>query len=173
MPKQQVKSSRGGWLFLVLTLLAYMLLGLANPELTVKALAFFTHVMAQVLPMLGLVFLLIFIANLLLEPKRVKRYLGKESGIKGWVTAVLGGILSVGAVYAWYAMLSELKQKGMRTALIATFLYSRAVKLPLLPLMVHYFGAVYTLVLCLYLIIFSVISGILVEKLSNTKTNKR
>ena len=173
MPKQQVKSSRGGWLFLALILLAYMLFGLANPELTVKALTFFTHVMSQVLPMLGLVFLLLFITNLLLDPKRIKRYLGKESGMKGWVTAVLGGILSVGAIYAWYAMLSELKQKGMRTALIATFLYSRAVKLPLLPLMVHYFGAVYTLVLCLYLIIFSVISGILVEKLSNTKTNKR
>jgi uncharacterized membrane protein YraQ (UPF0718 family) len=67
-------------------------------------------------------------------------------------------------------MLSELKQKGMRTALIATFLYSRAVKLPLLPLMVHYFGVVYTLILCLYLIIFSVISGILVEKLTKQKT---
>ena len=67
-------------------------------------------------------------------------------------------------------MLSELKKKGMRTALIATFLYSRAVKLPLLPLMVHYFGAIYTLVLCLYLIIFSVVSGILVEKLTKQKT---
>ena len=166
MPEQQQKSSRGGWLFLALTLLTYMLLGLSNPELTVKSLGFFTHVMAQVLPMLGLVFLLLFIANLLLEPKRIKRYLGKESGIKGWVTAVLGGILSVGAIYAWYAMLSELKQKGMRTALITTFLYSRAVKLPLLPLMVHYFGVAFTLILCLYLIIFSVINGMLVEILT-------
>jgi uncharacterized membrane protein YraQ (UPF0718 family) len=173
MPKQQVKSSRGGWLFLALTLLAYMLLGLSNPEVIVKALTFFTHVMAQVLPMLGLVFLLLFIANLLLEPKRIKRYLGKESGIKGWVTAVLGGILSVGAIYAWYAMLSELKKKGMRTALIATFLYSRAVKLPLLPLIIHYFGMAYTLILCLYLIIFSVISGILVEKLTKQKLTQQ
>jgi uncharacterized membrane protein YraQ (UPF0718 family) len=168
--KQQIKSGRGGWLFLALTILAYVLLGLIDAEVTVKALTFFTHVMAQLLPLLGLVFLLLFIANLLLEPKRIKRYLGKESGIKGWVTAILGGILSVGAIYAWYAMLSELKQKGMRTALIATFLYSRAVKLPLLPLMIHYFGVVYTLILCLYLIIFSVISGILVEKLTEQKT---
>ena len=170
MPKQRLKSGRGGWLFLTLTLLAYMLLGLTNPEVTVKSLTFFTHVMAQVLPMLGLVFLLLFIAHLLLEPKRIKRYLGNGSGIKGWIAAVLGGILSVGPIYAWYAMLSELKQKGMRTALIATFLYSRAVKLPLLPLMVHYFGVAYTFILCLYLIIFSVISGILVEKLTKQKT---
>ena len=170
MPDKQLKKGRGGWLFLALTLLAYMLLGLINPEATVQALTFFMHVMTQVLPMLGLVFLLLFIANLMLEPKRIKRYLGKESGIKGWITAVFGGILSVGSIYAWYTMLSELQQKGMRNALIAVFLYCRAVKLPLLPLMIHYFGVAYTLVLCLYLISFSIISGVLIEKLTKQKT---
>lgn len=170
MPRQQKKNGRGGWLFLALTLLAYMLLSLINPEATTKSLTFFMHVMTQVFPMLGLVFLLLFIANLLLEPKWIKRYLGKGSGIKGWIAAIIGGILSLGAIYAWYAMLSELKQKGMRTALIATFLYSRAVKLPLLPLMVHYFGMAYTLILCLYLIIFSIINGFLVEKLAKQRT---
>ena len=169
MAKQQNKSGRGGWLFLALTLLAYMLLSLTDPETATKSLTFFTHVMAQVFPMLGLVFLLLFIANLLLEPKWIKRYLGRGSGVKGWIAAVVGGILSLGAIYAWYAMLSELKQKGMRTALIATFLYSRAVKPPLLPLMVHYFGMAYTLILCLYLIIFSIINGILVEKLTKQR----
>ncbi len=170
MTDKQVKKGLGGWLFLALTLLAYMLIGLINPEATVQSLTFFIHVMTQVLPMLGLVFLLLFIANLLLEPKRIKRYLGKESGIKGWITAVLGGLLSVGSIYPWFAMLSELQQKGMRNALIAVFLYCRAVKLPLLPLMIHYFGVAYTLVLCLYLISFSIIIGILLEKLTKQKT---
>jgi hypothetical protein len=71
----------------------------------------------------------------------------------------------MGPVYAWYAVMAELQQKGMRTALIATFLYSRAIKLPLLPLMIYYFGLSYTLVLCSYLLVFSVINGILVERL--------
>ena len=169
MSNDQKKRGMGGWLFLVLVLVGYGLFGLVKPEATAQALTFFTHVMTQVLPMLGLVFLLLFIAHLLLEPKRIKRYLGRGSGIKGWIAAVLGGILSVGSIYAWYAMLSELKQKGMRTALIATFLYSRAVKLPLLPLMIHYFGMAYTLILCLYLIGFAIISGILVERLAKQR----
>ena len=59
MPDKQLKKGRGGWLFLALTLLAYMLLGLINPEVTVQALTFFIHVITQVLPMLGLVFLLL------------------------------------------------------------------------------------------------------------------
>ena len=113
----------------------------------------------------GAGFPFLLLANLLLRPQSVKRYLGKEAGLKGWFASVVAGILSMGPIYAWYPVLSELKNKGMRTALIATFLYSRAVKLPLLPLMIYYFGPVFTLMLCVYLIIFSIINGAIVEKL--------
>ncbi len=170
MPEKVKRRGLGGWLFLTLVLIAYGLLSLVEPEAAAQALAFFMRVMQQVFPVLGLVFVLLFIANLVLEPKWIKRYLGKGAGFKGWLAAVSGGILSIGPIYAWYAVLSELQEKGMRTALIATFLYSRAVKLPLLPLMIHYFGFVYTLVLCLYLVIFAVINGILVEKLVAQET---
>jgi uncharacterized membrane protein YraQ (UPF0718 family) len=170
MPKKVKQFRLGGWVFLILVLIAYGLLSLAKPEATAQALTFFMRVMQQVFPVLGLVFALLFIANLVLEPKWIKRYLGKGSGIKGWLAAVSGGMLSIGPIYAWYTVLSDLQAKGMRTGLIATFLYSRAVKLPLLPLMIHYFGISYTLVLCLYLVIFAVINGILVEKLLPQKT---
>ena len=170
MPKKVKHFRLGGWVFLLLVLVTYGLLSLARPEATTQALTFFMRVMQQVFPVLGLVFALLFIANLILEPEWIKRYLGKGSGIKGWLAAVSGGILSIGPIYAWYTVLSDLQAKGMRTGLIATFLYSRAVKLPLLPLMIHYFGLAYTLVLCLYLVIFAVINGILVEKLFAQKT---
>jgi len=166
MTGKKQKRGYGGWIFLALVLVAYGLLSLINPKATTESLTFFIHVMGQVLPVLGLVFLLLFVANLVLEPKWIRRYLGKGSGIKGWGTAVIGGVLSMGPVYAWYAMLGELRQKGMRIALIATFLYSRSVKLPLLPLLIHYFGVNYTLVLCFYLICFSIITGMVIEKLS-------
>ena len=165
MPDKKIKSGRGGWLFLALVVTTYGLFGLADPAATVQSLSFFTHVIYQILPVLGLVFLLLFVANLVLKPRWIRRYLGSGSGIKGWIAAVLGGMLSLGPIYPWYAMLGELRQKGMRNALVAAFLYSRAVKLPLLPLMVHYFGVSYTLVLCFFLIVFSVISGIVIEKL--------
>jgi uncharacterized membrane protein YraQ (UPF0718 family) len=59
----------------------------------------------------------------------------------------------------------ELRKKGMRASLAAVFLYSRAVKFPLLPLMIHYFGITYTLVLCLYLLGFSIVTGVLIREL--------
>jgi uncharacterized membrane protein YraQ (UPF0718 family) len=165
MSEKRKRRGLGGWLFLTLVVVTYGLVGLVEPEATTQAVTFFLQVMWQVLPVLGLVFILLFIANLLLEPKWIKRYLGSGAGLKGWVAAVIGGILSVGPIYVWYAVLSDLQVKGMRTALIATFLYGRAVKLPLLPLMVHYFGIAYTLVLCMYLVLFAGFNGILVEKL--------
>lgn len=165
MPGKIKRRGLGGWVFLVIVVIGYGLIGLVKPEATTQALMFFVHVMRQVLPVLGLVFILLFIANLLLEPEWIKRYLGTGAGAGAWVIAVIGGIFSIGPIYVWYAVLSELQAKGMRTALIATFLYSRAVKLPLLPLMIHYFGITYTVVLCMYLLLFAGINGILVEKL--------
>ena len=50
------------------------------------------------------------------------------------------GVVSLGPMYLWYHMLGELKEKGVRTPLLAAFLYSRAVKIPMLPVMAHYFG---------------------------------
>ena len=160
----------GGWLFLGIVLLGYGLSFMLSPESTAEAFTFFRRIMRQVLPVLGMVFLLLYIANLLLTPSTVKRYLGKEAGIKGWIASIVAGIFSMGPIYAWYTALAELQQKGMRTALVATFLYSRAVKIPLLPLMIYYFGPGYTIVLCLYLLVFSVVNGFLTERLMHHKT---
>ena len=53
----------------------------------------------------------------------------------------------------------------MRTGLMSVFLYNRAIKLPLLPLLIHYFGLIYTLILFGYLILFSWPAGLLLELL--------
>jgi len=156
----------GGWIFLAIVLAIYGLAALIDPSLTGQALGFFARAMRQVLPVLGLVFALLYVADLLLTPQRIRRHLGEGAGARGWVASVVGGVLSMGPIYAWYTVLGDLRRKGMRTGLMAAFLYARAVKPPLLPLMVHYFGLVFTAVLCLYLVVFSVINGILVEKLA-------
>jgi uncharacterized membrane protein YraQ (UPF0718 family) len=160
------KSGRGGWVFLAAVMAIYAVTALFNTELAEDAIAFFMQLLGKVLPVLVLVFVLIFSVDLLLNPKRVEKYLGQSSGIMGWLTAIVAGILSTGPVYAWYAVLQDLRRKGMRTSLAAAMLYSRAVKLPLLPLLAHYFGVVYTVVLVFYLIGFSIISGLLMERVA-------
>jgi uncharacterized membrane protein YraQ (UPF0718 family) len=158
------KGGAGGWIFLTVVLVIYGVTALLDFDLTLRAITVFLQLLDKVYPVLVLVFLLIFIIDLLLNPKRVEKYLGRRSGIMGWLTAIVVGILSTGPVYAWYAVLHDLRNKGMRTSLISVVLYNRAIKLPLLPLLVHYFGLAYTVVLAFYLIGFSIIGGIILEK---------
>lgn len=159
------RTGRGGWLFLALVLLLYGISASVDRTLTQKAVDEFIHLAHQMAPVLVWVFILIFTSNLLLSPKRIEKYLGRHSGLMGWLITLVAGILSTGPVYAWYSMLRELKQRGMKTSLMVAFLYSRAIKIHLLPLMIHYFGITYSLLLGFYLICFAVVSGVAMQAL--------
>ena len=156
---------RRGNQFLGVIVLLYLITFLIDSEKTIEIAVFSGTLLIQILPILLLVFVLMFITNLLITPRWVKAHLGKDSGPKGWLLASIGGILSVGSIYPWLALLKDLKAKGMRPALIAVFLYNRGIKLPLLPLLIHYFGLTYTLLLASYMLIFSLLGGMLIEKL--------
>lgn len=153
-----------GWIFLLAVGGLYALTGLFDPSMVTDALSSFGSLLIRIVPVLVLVFGLLFLASLFLEKKWLARHLGKASGLGGWGLTVVCGVLSAGPLYAWYPLLGELKGKGMSGALIATFLYSRALKLPLLPLMVHYFGIAYTVALSACIIVFSVLSGLLMRR---------
>lgn len=167
--KSQKKDSKGSMRssikFLFVVGLLYGLAFLLDAGMAKQAWVFSIKLLVQLAPVLLLVFVLMFISNLLVEPQWVKDHMGKDSGLKGWLLASIGGILSVGPIYAWFALLRDLGEKGMRPALISVFLYNRGIKLPLLPLMIHYFGLSYTLILAVYITIFSLLGGILLEKI--------
>ncbi|MCW8893951.1 MAG: permease [Deltaproteobacteria bacterium] len=158
------ESSSGAYIFLLIVAGLYIGAFLLAPERATSALQFSVQMLKKLLPILAVVCCFMFINNLLVKPSWVKSHVGQDSGLKGQAIAVVGGILSMGPIYVWYEILKELKNKGMRTSLIASFLYARSVKPQLLPLMVHYFGWVYVLVLIFYLIIFSVLNGWLTER---------
>lgn len=167
MSRKVEKKRRGNPVFLLLVISLYALAFLLDGQLALDALERAVNLLYHLLPALLLVIVLIFLTNLLIGPDWVHKHVGKESGFKGWIVAVVGGMFSVGPVYPWYALLGEMRNKGMRTALIAAFLYTRGIKLPLLPLMIYYFGPAFTLTLAVYLLLFSIIGGVAMEKLIN------
>jgi len=155
----------GGLLFLVGVTALYAIAFLIAPGATEEAVRMSGALLWQLLPVLALVLLLMFLTNLVIRPDWVKAHVGRDSGWRGWVIALVGGVLSMGPTYAWYPLLKELRARGMRTALVSVFLYNRAIKLPLLPLMIQYFGLAYTLVLGVYMTAFSVVGGLLLERI--------
>jgi len=57
----------------------------------------------------------------------------------------------------------------MKSGLIAAFLYSRAIKIPLLPLMIYYFGTLFVVVLLPYIVIASIVVGEIIELIESRK----
>ncbi len=160
------KRKIAGLILFCFTFFIYIILFSFKRDLIISSLQYFVHIFVKVFYITLIVFLFIFLTNLFLKPKSIAKHLGKKSGLKGWIIAIISGIISMGSIYLWYPLLTELKEKGMRKGLIAAFLYNRAVKIPLLPLMVYYFGWLFALSLTLYTIIFSVFMGIIIERTS-------
>ena len=152
-----------GLYFLGLVLLLYLVLYLLEHASIQKALRASGEVLVTVAPILVIIIGFMGLLNYCFTPKTVSKYVGQGSGVKGWLLAITTGILSHGPIYLWYPLLQELREEGMRSGLVAAFLYNRAIKLPHLPLMIYYFGTVFVVMLLVYMVIASVIEGILVE----------
>jgi len=157
------ESSYYGLYFLGAVIVLYIVLFLLKPESIQIALEASGTVLIQIAPVLILIILFMGILDYLVKPKTVSKYVGKGSGIKGWFLAISTGMLSHGPIYIWYPLLKELRDQGMRSGLIAVFLYNRAIKIPLLPLMVYYFGTVFVVLLLVYMIIASILEGKVIE----------
>ena len=151
--------------FFLATLVLYGVVAFFNPAVVRAALQYFGVMLGKVLPVLGLVFIILFLTNLFLNPARIRKHLGKDSGLRGWFYAVIGGIFISGPPYVLYPMLGELHKHGARNALLATMLYNRNVKIPFLPALIYYFGVRYTIVLSIYILLFSLLNGKLLELL--------
>ncbi len=129
----------------------------------------FIGIIQKLLPIFVFIIILTATINYFLKPKQIMKHFGKDSGKKGIFYAVVGGILSHGPMYAWYPMLSDMKNHGLKDGLIATFMYARAIKLPLLPFMVGIFGITFTIIINVYILIFSILQGKIIDTLIDNK----
>ena len=151
--------------FLALVISIYIILFFLKPDGIQKSLWVSGNLLIHIIPILLVVIFFMGIMDYFinLNPKAVSKYVGKRSGIKGWILAILMGILSHGPIYVWYPLLKELREHGMRSGLIAAFIYNRSIKIPLLPLMIYYFGTIYVALLSIFIVIGSIISGKIIE----------
>jgi len=130
-----------------------------------RALASAWEIVKMIAPILLVVFFLMSLLRNLFSTDYITTHLGKESGLKGWLIALGGGILSHGPAYVWYPMLSQMREQGVKEGLIVAFFYARSIKVPWLPLMVSYFGLCFTVLLSLFVILGAWLQGMIAERL--------
>lgn len=152
--------------FIVLAIIsaAYAILFFLDGALFQKSMGKFLALILQITPFLLLVFIIMFLNFWFIKPESIKKYLGEQSGLRGYVFAIVSGIISVGSVYMWYPLLRDLRKQGMSPRLIAVFIYNRSIKLHLIPIMILYFGIQFTGALTIATIFFSLIIGLFVQK---------
>ena len=139
-----------GLLFLFFMVFVYGIFFLFVPEKTQAALRESIKIGTNILGPLLVVFGAMMVLNGFIHPGRVVRFLGEKAGFRGLLLAAAAGILSMGPIYAWYPFLKDIREKGAGPKPIAVFLGNRAVKPVLLPVMVSYFGWLYTLLLTVF-----------------------
>jgi len=166
--KQKIKKIPNPWKFLTATIAIYILILFFSPEIFFNSLNFSKKIFVKIAPIFIVVFVLMALSNYFITPKVIIRHL-KGKGIKKWFFIITGGILSSGPIYMWYPLLGDLKKKGLSNGLIACFLYNRAIKIPLLPIAIAYFGLKYIIILTFTMVAFSIIQGILINKLMEIK----
>ncbi|MFP4633637.1 MAG: hypothetical protein ACLFM9_01490 [Candidatus Aenigmatarchaeota archaeon] len=168
MKEKGKKKSMGNFGFYLLGFVAilYAVVYVLQPGNALTALSFTGNIALQVIPIFAVVILFMVLVDYYLTPEKISGWIGHSSGAKGWLIAITTGTLSHGPIFVWYSLLEELKEKGMRSGLIAVFLYNRAIKLPLLPMLIFYFGIHYSLILLTFMVLASVLQGLLIDHLA-------
>lgn len=146
-------------LFPACVLVVYGMLLAITPDKAFEALKSSGNVSLNIVQPLGLVFAVMLVLNLFVKPAQIARFLGRGAGIKGTLISVVAGIISTGPIYAWYPLLKELREKGAGSFPLAVFMYNRAVKPFLLPIMVAYFGWRYVVILTVLTVLASIAVG--------------
>lgn len=152
--------------FIGFVLVAYFAAAFFDSAAVFDSLEFSGNLLLKILPILLLVFGVMFIFNFFVTPEIITKNLAKSSGFRRWVIAIGGGIISTGPIYLWYPLLRELKKYGVSDGFVAAFLYSRAIKPFLFPVMIFYFGWAYAFTLTVVMILMSFGEGVIIERLN-------
>jgi len=161
---KEKKFSFKGIKLLIIVAIIYLISAFFNSDKTMLAVSKALSTLLIIAPIFLLIIFLTALINFFISPKKLAKHLGDESGFRGYLIALFAGIVSHGPMYAWYPLIVDLKKHGLKSGLIVTFFYARGLKLPMLPIMVAYFGFLYTVVVSLLIIIFSLIQGWIVDK---------
>jgi len=145
--------------FPALVLLFYGILYALAPNTALTALRASANISIAIGVPLALVFVVMFVLNLLVRPPQIAGLFGKGAGARGMLLSIAAGIISMGPIFAWYPLMKKVREEGAGEGPIAVFLYNRAVKPILLPVMIAYFGWAYVVIVTILTILASIALG--------------
>jgi uncharacterized membrane protein YraQ (UPF0718 family) len=151
------------WAFLVSVFTLYIILFSVSSARVVSALKMSGNILFQIAIPLLIAFIIMIVLNLLSATEKISLFLSRGHGVRGIAFSSLAGIISMGPVYAWYPLLKGLREKNVSDFHLANFLSNRAIKPFLFPVMVFYFGWIYTIILNILILMGSLLTAKIVS----------
>jgi uncharacterized membrane protein YraQ (UPF0718 family) len=155
---------RSQWL-LLLTAGLYLWAYNASPQRAWQALVVGATTFGSVLLLITAVFGLVGILQTWISRDLIVGLLGRDSGLKGLLIAVLCGTLLIGPAYIIFPLLMSLQRQGARWAVIVIVLSSYAVKLQMIPIEIGFLGWPFSLGRSLLTVALAIPAGLLIEAL--------
>ncbi len=156
-----------GTKFLLFVVLLYLILFFVDKNKTIESLYRLVKNTWSVLPVFLLVIFLTAVINYYFGKEKIARMLQTASSFKMYLISLLAGIISHGPVFVWYPLLKELQSKGLKNKALVTFIYARSIKLTLLPIMIGFFGQLYTVVFVFFIALAAVLQGVVFSIIYN------
>ncbi|MCK5812468.1 MAG: hypothetical protein KAG94_06180 [Clostridiales bacterium] len=168
--QKKKKNSKIPLIFLGVMVLTYIGLYFIDSIKTVAALNYVIGIVLEILPILLIVYVIMVLFSLL-DEKKLKQTIEKAPKLLKYILMSILGTISHGPIYAWYPFLKDLNEKGLSKGPIGTFLYSRGIKLTLIPMLVSFFDVKFVVILTITTLIFSVFEGFLIDASYLSKRN--
>ena len=124
----------------------------------------------EVLLIFPAVLVLMGLADVWLPAEKVKKYLGKESGLKGILLSLFLGTLPTGPLFIAFPIAGEMLRKKASTANVVVFLGAWAsLKMPQIGIEIQFLGPEFTFYRVLLTFIAVVCIGFITQKMSGYK----
>jgi len=120
----------------------------------------------EMMLILPAVMVILGLFTIFVTKETIAKYLGKTSGIKGIILAIILGALPTGPLYVAFPMAAALHKKGAKISNIIVFLSAWAcIKIPQEMVELQFLGPQFMLLRLILTIIFVIIMGISIEKI--------
>ncbi len=125
----------------------------------------FIQFLLDMLKILPCAFILIGLFEVWVKRETIEKHFGKESGIKGYIFAILLASTTVGGLYVAFPVASALYEKGAKLSVIFTYIGASAIcRIPMTIFEATFMGIKFSLIRLIISIPLVIISSILLEK---------
>ena len=125
----------------------------------------FTDFLLEMAAIIPCAFILIGLFEVWVKREKVEKHLGEESGIRGYIWAILLAGTTVGGLYLAFPVAYSLHSKGARLSVIFTYIGASAIlRIPMTVFEASFLGIKFTLVRMLVSLPLVIISSILLDK---------